>query len=153
MKSERQSEPAGVDLFDDVTEVGRLEPYDVQDRAEVLVFEYGQGRYLHDRRCDIGSRPAFGGEGALPDRIARCAQRLDMTIERPLRLGIDHRSDIGGKNCRIADHQRLERAADHGEHPVGNIFLHEQDAQGGASLTRALKSGRDHVARDLFRQS
>ena len=84
-------------------------------------------------------RSQLGRQLALPDLAPGRAHRGDVAVERGLGLGVDHRADIGGEVRRIADHQRLERAADHRQHGVGDVVLQVEHAQRAAALAGALE--------------
>ncbi len=73
-----------------------------------------------------------------------------MAFERGLGIGVDHRADIGRELRRIADNQRFECAADHGDHFVEHLVLNVEHPQRRAALARALERRGDDIAGHLF---
>ena len=97
------------------------------------------GADLDDRRRDVSAPLALGRKLALPHLASGRAHCRDVPVERGFGLGVDNRADIGGQISRIADHQRLERAADHCQRGVGDIVLQVQHSQRAAALAGALE--------------
>ena len=77
---------------------------------------------------------------------------FDMRIEPLLRLGIDHRADMGGGVGGIAELQFARRARDHLDHAVGDVVLQEQQPQRRAALAGRAERRGDDVVGDLFGQ-
>ena len=67
-------------------------------------------------------------------------------------LGIDHRADMGGGICGIADLQLARGARDHLDHAVGDVVLHEQQPQRRAALAGGAERRSHDVVGDLFGQ-
>ena len=67
-------------------------------------------------------------------------------------LGVDHRADMGRGIAGIADAQFARGAGDHLDHAVGDVLLHEQQAQRRAALAGGAEGGRHDVVGDLLGQ-
>ena len=57
-----------------------------------------------------------------------------MRVEIRLRLGVDHRADIGRGVGGIAERQFGRRAGDHLEHRLGDVVLQAEEAERRAAL-------------------
>ena len=77
---------------------------------------------------------------------------LDVRKQVLLRLGINHRADIGVQQRRIAHTPFIHRAFNHGNHVIGHFFLHTQHAQGRAALAGGIESGIEHIGAHLLGQ-
>ncbi len=67
-------------------------------------------------------------------------------------FGADDGADIGFQGIGAADAQFGHGAAQHGEQAVRGVFLDQQQAQGGASLTGGIEGGGEDVGDGLFGQ-
>ena len=73
-------------------------------------------------------------------------------MQLPRSLGRDHRPDISGECGGIADDERVHRAFEHLENPLGRVVLQTQQAQRRAALAGAAEGGGDRIVDDLFGQ-
>jgi len=76
----------------------------------------------------------------------------DMRIEPVLRLGIDHRADMGLRAGGITEAEFLRGTDDHLDHAIRYILLHAKQAQGRTALACRAEGREHHVIRHLFRQ-
>ena len=124
----------------------------MQDRAEVLALQVEYRIHLDNGRRDEAARIGTAMEPPPPYRQTAFLPARDVTFERRLGIGVDHRADIGRQMFGIADGQRLEPAANHLQHLVIDVVLDIKDAERRAALSRALEGAGNDVARDLFGQ-
>ena len=98
--------------------------------------------------------PAFAeaGAGASPISVASLRSRATWRRNALEGLGIDHRAHVGGQQGRVADIQLGERAADHLDHAIGNAFVHTQQTQRRAALTRRTEGALHHRIDHLLGQ-
>ena len=73
-------------------------------------------------------------------------------LERCLRLGVDHRADIGRVVERIADHELARRAEQHVDHAPGHVLLEEEHAERRAALAGAVEGRGQRIVHHLLRQ-
>ena len=92
------------------------------------------------------------GAGRQRQREQRRAEAGCGTLQRGARLLVDHRADIGRRIERIADHQRLGRAAQHAQHAVGDVVLQAQQPQRRAALAGRAERAGQHVGDHLLGQ-
>ena len=70
----------------------------------------------------------------------------------PLRLGADHRPDVGGEPVGRADVELLHRRLEHLDHAVGDVVLQAQHTQGRAALAGGIEGGGQRVGDHLLGQ-
>ena len=75
-----------------------------------------------------------------------------MRVQPLLGLGVDHRADMGGRICGIADDEFARRARNHLDHAVGDVVLQEQQSQRRAALAGGAERRGHDVVGDLFGQ-
>ncbi len=97
-------------------------------------------------------RAASAGSVGLMNATASGAHRRDMAFDGLLRFRADDRPNIDGEPVRPSDGKLLERAFQHGERAVGDLFLQAQHAQRGAALSGAVEGRCENIGGDLFRE-
>ena len=122
----------------------------MQDRAEDLAVEFGDVVQPDQGRGD--ECPARQGRrnGELVEHPGPHA--LDVGVDAPLGLDVDHRPDVGGRIGRIADDQLVHRPAQHVEDRRGDVLVQAQQAQGRAALAGGEEGRGDDVGDHLFGQ-
>ena len=99
------------------------------------------------------TKSAAGRRRAVVQRKrTRLCVRGDPRVELVLRLGVDHRADIGRDLARIADHELARRARDHLDHAVGHVLLHAQQPQRRAALPGGAERRGDDIVGHLLGQ-
>src|SRR4029079_1398485 len=112
---------------------------DMQNRAEILTVELTQRADLVHCRSDECAVLRLRRKFEAADALRILVQPSEMVVERFLRVGVDHRSDIGGQLARIAIAEGPHRAGDHVDHAGGHISLEEKDAKRRTALASALE--------------
>ena len=77
---------------------------------------------------------------------------VDVIEQFLLRGFVDHRPDIGGEQCGVADAQLLHRPFEHGDDFIGRGSWQIQNAQSRATLTGGTKGAGDDVVHHLLRK-
>ena len=149
MQAEGQAIAGGIDRRDHRVDLRGLEGDDMQDGAEDLALHLRDAAHPDHRRRNEG---AGGRGGQFLHHPPFCPGSIDIGADRPLRLGINHRADIGVQMPGVAQRQLIHRARQHLQQVIGDVFLHIEAAQSRAALPRALEAGRQNVAHRLFRQ-
>jgi hypothetical protein len=122
----------------------------MEDRPEHFSRELAQIGKRNQRRWKVGAMGASLGQCQLEDVGAGRTHTRHMRGKHLLRVGIDDRTDIGREERGVADAQFLHRAFQHLHHPVGDVFLQAEDAQGRAALARAVERRRERICHDLL---
>ena len=73
-----------------------------------------------------------------------------MPLQRLPRRLVDHRTDIGANQRRVADRQLGHRARQHRQQPVGDVILDIEQAHGRAALPGAVEGGDQRIGHDLL---
>ena len=130
----------------------RAEAHDMQDRAEHFLLQIGGALKFDDgRRHEQPVRRQRVVAG--PSDSARCLACLPIQpSSRSFDSCVDHRTDMGRRIARIAEHQFARRARDHLEDTVGDILLHAEQPQRRAALAGGAEHRADHVVGHLLGQ-
>src|SRR5690606_4995432 len=147
-----QAVAGGGDGVDDLVQLARLPADHVQRWAELLVLQLVQRLQLPRPRQEVAAvLQPLAGRG-LGDQPGLAVHAPRMFVEHLQRVGIDHRAHGGGQQRRVAHLQPGYRAGQHGDHLVGDVVLHEQDARGRAALAGRGEGRGQHVAHQLLGQ-
>ena len=123
----------------------------MQDRPEHFLGQIlGAGQLEHVRGHVAALRGGAAGE---MHRFRLPLHRRDMRLQPLFRLRVDDRADMNGEIARITQPQFAGGACDHGDHAIGHILLHEEQAQGRAALAGGAEGAHDHVICDLLGES
>ena len=152
VQAEGQAITGRIDVLDQPLQVVALVAQDMEDRAEDFAMQILQRADLDDRRGDEGAVFGFGAERQLLDLAAEAAHAGDMLLDDALGLVGNDRTDIDLEAIGAADGKLLQRALEHGEDTVGDVFLQAQHAQRRAALAGAVEGRGDDVEDHLFGQ-
>ena len=102
----------------------------MHDRAKHFFAQIGNAVDLNQSRGDeMAALRVFCWNGFLMQDLAFGLTLVDIRLQFFLRRFVDHRADIGGQIRRIANHEAVHCAFEHGQQLVGDVFLHVQHAQ------------------------
>ena len=137
VQAEGEAVAGGVDVADQPVEVGALEAQHMQHRAEDFALDVGDAADLDQRRRDEGSAaPSRAAAAPACDREAAGAHGVDVAEDVGARLLRDDRADVGRQLARIADLEFRQRALQHRQRALGDVFLQAEDAQAPSSAGR-----------------
>ena len=94
---------------------------------------------------------AFRAKRQPAQELGLALHAVSMFLQCLARCLVDHRTDIGGEQERIAEFDLVHCTCDDLDHLIGHVVLHEHHAQRRAALARAVECRRQHIARNLFR--
>ncbi len=148
MDTERQAVAGAFDRLQHLAEPVGAVAHHMQHRAEYFLGKLTGIGQFENMRGDI---IAAGGDTR---EMHPCLlfHAGDMRIQPLLCLGIDHRTDMRGGICGIADDEFARRTCDHLDHAVGDVVLNEQQPQRRAALAGGTKRRGHDVVGDLLGQ-
>ena len=152
MDTEGESVAEPVDAVENLIQAILAKAHDMKDRPEHLALEPLEPVDLEGARGNEAAFRAIGTEADLIDQLALAHHPRRMSVQHRLGFAVDHRTDIGREQTRIADPEFRHRTRQHLQQLAGDILLHAENAQRRAALARTLERGDQHVAHHLFRQ-
>ena len=150
-RHQAESEPVagGIDRINHTVQLIGFEGCHMQDRAKDFAFQIayavhtdqsGRNKCAGVRCFNLMQEPTFS------------AGVLDMRRDPSARGFIDDGPHIGVQVPRRVHAQRVHRALQHGQQPLGDVVLNIETAQRGTALTGGLEGGFHNGLHGLFRQ-
>ena len=153
MDAQRERVAVSRKLLEQRVDLARAPTHDVQDRPEHLLSQIFCAVEHDDRRRHI-SPPRRQRLEAIPTKAHAALPILvrDPAVELLLRLGVDHRPDMGGRLARIAEIELARGAGDHLHEGFREILLHTKQTKRRAALAGRAECRGDDVVGDLLGQ-
>src|SRR5689334_13653694 len=150
MNAEREGVAVSRKLLEQGVERIGAPTHDVKDWPEHLLPQVSRAVERDDRRRHISSSDRQRLE-SIPTEAHAAFLLLtgDPAVELFLRLGIDHRPDMGRRLARIAERELARGASDHLEDGLRDVLLQAQQAQRRAALAGRAERRGDHIVGDL----
>ena len=136
VQAESQTVATRIDIVDDAVDFAGPETAHVQHRPEDFALHVGDTVHLDHRGGDVVT---CGGHRQALRHLALFGLLVDISADFPLRIGVDHRRDVGGQVPGIADGERVHRAIEHFQQALARFFLYVQQAQCRAALPGRLE--------------
>ena len=147
--AKRQAVAFGVDVVHHLVDVLRLERGHVEDWPENFFFKLLNTTDAENCRRN---EQAFLGDFHFLQQLAVALELLAVIHDLLAGVLVDHRAHVRGKQPGIADAKLFHGTVEHFQKAIGNVFLHVEHAQGGATLTGTLERRGQHVAHYLLWQ-
>ena len=136
-----------VDRSDRAGQIAGFPGNDVEQGAEPFRLQVGDVI-----QCDGGGRNEIAGRRDGYRVQPAGALSLAIGFQPAICRRVDDRTHIGGGIDRVAHHQRVHGAFEHGQSPVGDIRLHQQQPQRRTALSGGPKGAGDDILHNLFGQ-
>ena len=140
MQAESQAIAGCIDVIDQAVHVVTLVAHNMQNRTKHFTLQITQTVDLDDGWRNESALPGFRSKRKLLHLTTHIAHRLNVLLDDVLGFRRDNSANINFQLVSAANGQFLERALEHGQNAISNIFLQAKNAQSRTTLTGTVES-------------